>query len=326
MTLRRAEDLRWLAAAAALGARGWPMAKPNPAVGAILVRDGRVLGRGWTQPGGRPHAEAVALAQAGDEASGATLYVSLEPCAHDSARGPACADLIAGSGLARVVAGCEDPDPRTAGAGLRRIAAAGIAADLLACPQAEDGLAGYLLRRRAGRPRITLKLATSLDGCIAMADGTSRWITGGPARAHAHALRARMDVIVVGGGTLRTDAPRLDVRLAGLEGHAPQRGILTRGTAPPGWTALGAPDEIGTAFPDAHEVLVEGGALAAAAFLAADLVDRLMIYRAPVLIGAGRAALGDLGLTDLAATHGRWQLSDRRPLGSDCLEVYQRTG
>lgn len=325
MKPHRAEDLRWLAAAAALGTRGCPAARPNPAVGAILVRGGEVLGRGWTQPGGRPHAEAVALEQAGNAARGATLYVSLEPCAHDSARGPACADLIAASGAARVVAGCEDPDSRTAGSGLRRIAAAGIAADLVACPRASDDLAGYLLRRREGRPRVTLKLATSLDGCIAMADGTSRWITGEPARAHAHALRARMDAIVVGGGTLRADAPRLDVRLAGLESHVPQRGVLTRGAAPAGWTALAAPPEIGTAFADAHEVLVEGGAQAAAAFLAADLVDRLMLYRAPILIGAGRAALGDLGLTDLAAAHGRWQLCDRRPLGSDSLEVYQRT-
>lgn len=321
----RAEDLRWLAAAAALGARGWPASRPNPAVGAIIVDSGKVVARGWTQPGGRPHAEAVALAAAADRARGATLYVSLEPCAHASARGPACAEVIAASGLARVVAGCADPDPRTAGKGLAGIAAAGIGSEMATSPEAEDSLGGYLLRRGADRPRITLKLATSLNGCIALADGTSRWITGEPARAHAHALRARMDAVVVGSGTLRADSPRLDVRLPGLESHVPRRVLLTHGTAPEGWTALPDPARIGAVLPEACEVLVEGGAQAAAAFLSADLVDRLFLYRAPLLIGGGRAALGEIGLADLAGAHGRWRLCDRRQLGSDSLEVYQRT-
>ncbi|MBS0254656.1 MAG: bifunctional diaminohydroxyphosphoribosylaminopyrimidine deaminase/5-amino-6-(5-phosphoribosylamino)uracil reductase RibD [Proteobacteria bacterium] len=314
-------DRRWLAAAAALAARGRPSAHPNPAVGALVLRDGRVVGRGWTGAGGRPHAEAVALAMAGDAARGATLYVTLEPCAHRSPRGPACADLVAASGLARVVVGQADPDPRTAGSGIERIRAAGIAIDLADCPASRASLAGYLSQRRHGRPFVTLKLALSLDGCIAMADGQSRWITGAEARAHAHALRARMDAILVGGGTLRADQPRLDVRLPGLAGYQPARLVLTRGAAPEGWQALAEPQAI-TAL-DAHDLLVEGGAGAAAAFLRAGLVDRLLIYRAPILLGGGRPGLADLGLANLAEAHGRWRPARCVPLGKDRLEVYE---
>ncbi|MDE2303452.1 MAG: bifunctional diaminohydroxyphosphoribosylaminopyrimidine deaminase/5-amino-6-(5-phosphoribosylamino)uracil reductase RibD [Sphingomonadales bacterium] len=298
-----------------------PFSHPNPAVGAILWRDGRVIGHGWTQPGGRPHAEAMALAAAGD-ARGATLYVTLEPCAHASARGPACADLVVAAGVARVIIGVEDPDPRTAGAGLARLRAAGIAVELLALPEAAASLAGYLMRARAARPFVTLKLALSIDGCIALADGSSRWITGETARAHGHALRARHDAILVGGGTLRADAPRLDVRLAGLETRRPARLVLTRGTAPPGWTALADPSEI--ARLDAQYLMIEGGAGAAAAFLAADLVDRLVVYRAPIVIGGGLVGVGDLGLGDLGAAHGRWRAIDHRRLGEDALDVYDR--
>jgi diaminohydroxyphosphoribosylaminopyrimidine deaminase/5-amino-6-(5-phosphoribosylamino)uracil reductase len=292
-------------------------------VGAILVRAGRVLGRGWTQPQGRPHAEAIALAQAGD-ARGGTLYVTLEPCAHSSPRGPACSDLVASSGLARVVVGCEDPDPRTAGAGLARIRAARIAVEVVASPAAEASLAGYTMRQRRGRPHVTLKLATSLDGQIALADGTSHWITGEVARAHCHVERARADAILVGGGTLRADAPRLDVRLPGLEARSPQRWVLTGGGVPDGWRSLAAPAAI-SAMPDVQYLFVEGGALTAAAFLAADLVDRLLLYRAPVVIGAGKAAIGDIGLHHLTEAHGRWGMTDQRRLGSDTLEVYERT-
>ena len=137
-------DQRWLAAAARLASRGVPCSAPNPAVGALIVKQGRVIARGWTQAGGRPHAEAVALAAAGEDAHGAVLYVTLEPCAHDSPRGPACADLVAASGLARVVIGCLDPDPRTAGVGLARIRAAGIAAEVCGSAQCRSSLAGYI--------------------------------------------------------------------------------------------------------------------------------------------------------------------------------------
>lgn len=314
-------DSDWLDAAAALAARGRPLSRPNPAVGALIVKHDRVIGRGWTQAGGRPHAEAEALAQAGDAARGATAYVTLEPCAHDSPRGPACAHILREAGLARVVIGCEDPDPRTAGAGFALLRAAGIAAELLPSPASLGSLEGYLTRARHGRPHTTLKLATSLDGCIAMADGTSQWITGPEARAHGHAMRARSDAILVGGETLRTDSPRLDVRLPGLEARSPARWVLTRGTAPEGWQAIADP---AASFGDAQYLLIEGGAGAAAAFLAADRVDRLLLYRAPILIGAGRPGLGDIGLTSLGNAHGRWALTDRRRLGSDTLDVYDR--
>jgi len=258
---------------------------------------------------------------AGGAARGATLYVTLEPCAHASERGPACADLVAASGLARVVIGCGDPDPRTAGKGIERLRAAGVAVDLVDSPECADSLAGYLMLRGAGRPFVTLKLATSLDGCIATAQGESQWITGPQARAHGHVLRANSDAILVGGATLRADAPRLDVRLAGLEHRSPARWVLTRGSAPEGWSALPAPDAI-HAMADVQYLLVEGGAQAAAAFLAAGLVDRLAIYRAPIVIGGGQPCIADIGLGSLAEAQGRWRLTERRTLGSDTLEVY----
>lgn len=315
-------DADWLDAAAALAARGAPLSRPNPAVGALIVSQGRVIARGWTQAGGRPHAEAMALAEAGSAARGATAYVTLEPCAHDSTRGPACAHSLREAGIARVVIGCEDPDPRTAGAGIALLRAAGIEAVLLPSPAAARALEGYLTRARHGRPHTTLKLATSLDGCIAMADGTSQWITGAEARAHGHAMRARMDAILVGGETLRADSPRLDVRLPGLAARSPARWVLTRGAVPDGWQALADPAE--GSFGNAQYLLIEGGAGAAAAFLAADRVDRLMLYRAPILIGAGRRGLGDIGLASLGDAHGRWRLADQRRLGSDTLDVYDR--
>ena len=317
-------DRRWLAAAAALAERARPLSRPNPAVGAIIVQGGIVVGRGWTRPGGRPHAEAMALAQAGESARGATLFVTLEPCAHQSERGPACTDMVAAAGIARVVAGVGDCDPRTCGHGFERLAKAGIAVR-----RADDGgcrrsLAGYFRSREKGRPHVTLKLALSLDGRIALPSGESRWITGPEARAHAHRERARADAILVGGETLRADAPRLDVRLPGLEDRSPARWVLTRGTAPHGWTGIDSPESIGGhARPGVQYLLVEGGGGAAAAFLRAGLVDRLLIYRAPILIGDGRPALGDIGLTDLAEAHGRWRMVDRRVLGRDTLEIFE---
>ena len=321
---RSRSDAVWLEAAARLAARGRPVSRPNPAVGAIIVKDGVVIGRGWTRAGGRPHAEAEALAMAGEAARGATLYVTLEPCAHQSERGPSCASLICASGVAAVVAGMEDPDPRTAGAGFAMLRAAGIETRLRPLPIVDASLAGYLMRKREGRPHVTLKLAMSLDGCIALADGASQWITGETARAHVHAMRAQADAILVGGGTLRADNPRLDVRLAGLETRSPERRVLTRGPVPEGWRALPSPQAIGT-MADVQYCFIEGGAGAAAAFLAADLVDRLLLYRAPIVIGAGLRAIDDTGLKDLASAHGRWRLSNRATLGSDTLEVYERT-
>lgn len=315
-------DVGWMGAALALAARGRARTAPNPSVGCVIVRDGIVVGRGWTQPGGRPHAEAMALAQAGKKSRGATAYVTLEPCAHVSPRGPACADLLVAAGVARVVAAIGDPDPRTNGAGLARLGAAGIETAVgVQAEEARRAIAGFLMRQAERRPLVTLKLATSLDGCIARADGESRWITGAAARAHAHLERSRHETILVGRGTWDVDVPSLDVRLPGLESRSPQRVVLTR-TAIDGVTTIDSPGAI-AALPGDH-LLVEGGAGAASAFLRADLVDRLLLYRAPILIGGGRPALGDIGLEALGDAHGRWTMIDSRALGSDRLEVYER--
>lgn len=314
-----------MAAASRLAGRARPLARPNPGVAALLVADDCVLGRGWTQPGGRPHAEAMALAGVDPEAVGAaTLYVTLEPCAHLSQRGPACADLIAAACPRRVVIGQHDPDPRTAGKGIARLAEAGIETRLLDDPASAASLAGFLTRQRLGRPYVTLKLAMSLDGCIALADGTSQWITGDAARAHVHAQRAAQDAILVGGGTWRSDAPRLDVRLPGLEPRSPRRVLLTRGTAPDGIAAIATPEQI-SGLDDVLYLYVEGGAQTAAAFLASDLVDELHLYRAPIVIGDGLRAIGSIGVDDLVAAHGRWRLGARRQLGNDAFEAYLRT-
>lgn len=312
-----------MASAIALAGRGRGRTAPNPPVGCVIVRDGRLIGRGWTQPGGRPHAEARAIEAAGNIA-GATVYVTLEPCAHVSARGPACAELIAAARPARVVVALGDPDPRTDGKGIARLEAAGIAVTQgVEIGVARASMAGFLSRQIRHRPHVTLKLAVSLDGRIALPDGSSRWITGPAARAHAHLERARHEMILVGRGTLEADAPRLDVRLPGLQDRSPRRAVLGHGSAPEGWTSLGSPADI-AALDGVDHVFVEGGAGAAAAFLSADLVDRLLIYTAPVIIGAGRSAIGDVGLTDLAAAHGRWRLTDMRTLGIDTLSVYER--
>jgi diaminohydroxyphosphoribosylaminopyrimidine deaminase/5-amino-6-(5-phosphoribosylamino)uracil reductase len=311
--------------AIALGERGRGRTAPNPNVGCVIVREGAAVGRGWTQMGGRPHAEAVALSEAGEAARGATVYVTLEPCAHESVRGPACADLLVAAGPARVVAALGDPDRRTDGGGFARLKAAGIAVEIgLEADAAARSMAGFLTRIRLGRPFVTLKLAMSIDGMIATASGESKWITGEEARADAHRERARSDMILVGRGTWEADSPRLDVRLPGLEDCSPRRALLTTGQGVEGWARLGSPQEV-HALGDVNELLIEGGAGAASAFLAADLVDRLLIYRAPILIGDGKPGLGPIGLAALADAHGRWRLADTRQLGSDIREDYERT-
>ena len=299
----------------------------------MIVKDGHVVGRGWTQPGGRPHAEAMALAEAGAKSRGATCYVTLEPCAHQSPRGPACSDLLIAAGVARVVIALGDPDARTDGDGIDRLLAADIAvATNVRAEEARRSMAGFFSRQTLGRPHVTLKLALSLDGAVAMADGSSKWITGPEARAHAHLERARHEAILVGRGTLDADAPVLDVRLAGLEERSPRRLVLSQSPArrrlprasgdDNAWEVLAEPSAIAT-LEGVDHVLVEGGVATAAAFLEADLVDRLLLYRAPILVGNGRT-LPDIGLTDLAEAHGRWILHDARRLGSDRVEVYER--
>ncbi|HTU09392.1 MAG TPA: bifunctional diaminohydroxyphosphoribosylaminopyrimidine deaminase/5-amino-6-(5-phosphoribosylamino)uracil reductase RibD [Allosphingosinicella sp.] len=311
-------------AAIALGARGRGLTAPNPNVGCVIVADGAAVGEGWTQPGGRPHAEAMALEAAGTAARGATVYMTLEPCAHVSARGPACATLLAAAAPARVVIGVGDPDPRTNGLGIERLEAAGIEVLTgLLRDEAEQGMAGFFTRLRLGRPYVTLKLAMSIDGKIALASGESKWITGEAARADVHLERARADMILVGRGTYETDRPRLDVRLPGLEQASPRKALLTTGGPVDGFVRLSSPQAIRT-LTDVNDLLVEGGAETAAAFLAADLVDRLLIYRAPILIGEGKPAVGAIGLDVLADAHHRWTLTETRQLGSDTLQVYER--
>src|SRR4029453_9728898 len=195
--------------AARLGEAARGRSAPNPNVGCIIVKDGEIVGRGATAPGGRPHAEAVALKQAGRQAKGATLYTTLEPCAHASERGPTCAAIIPAAGIARVAIGIRDPDPRTAGEGIKMLKKAGIEVTAgVAREIARDSMSAYLSRIERGRPRITLKLALSIDGKIALPSGESKWITGEDARAHVHLERAQSDMILVGRGTYMADQPK----------------------------------------------------------------------------------------------------------------------
>ncbi|MBI1778877.1 MAG: bifunctional diaminohydroxyphosphoribosylaminopyrimidine deaminase/5-amino-6-(5-phosphoribosylamino)uracil reductase RibD [Proteobacteria bacterium] len=215
-----------MAGALALARRGRGRVWPNPTVGAVLVKDGRVVGRGWTQPGGRPHAETEALRRAGPAARGATIYVTLEPCAHHG-KTPPCADALVEAGIARAVVALEDPDPRVSGRGMARLQQAGIPVDVgLGEAEAKEINLGFLTRLAIGRPMVTLKIATTLDGRIATHSGESRWISGEPARALAHALRANHDAVLVGVGTALIDDPLLTCRLPGLAQDSPVRIVV----------------------------------------------------------------------------------------------------
>jgi diaminohydroxyphosphoribosylaminopyrimidine deaminase/5-amino-6-(5-phosphoribosylamino)uracil reductase len=297
---------------------------PNPNVGCVIINNGKLIGRGATGDGGRPHAETAALADAGKQAKGATLYTTLEPCAHASERGPTCSAIIPKAGIARVVAALKDPDPRTAGQGIAMLRKAGIEVKSGVAKQAaRTSMSGYFSRIERGRPRITLKLALSIDGKIALPSGESKWITGEDARAHVHLERAQSDMILVGRGTYLADAPRLDVRLPGLEEHSPRRALLTRGEAVEGWEILSSPQDA-YRLHDVNDLLVEGGSATATAFLAADLIDRIVIYRAPIIVGEGKSSVGYIGLDAIADAHGRWRAADGAHLGIDRLEVYER--
>ena len=318
------DDDRWMAEVARIGLAARGRTAPNPNVGCVIVADGRIVGQAATAPGGRPHAEAIALAEAGDAARGATLYTTLEPCAHASRRGPTSANLIPAAGIARAVIALADPDPRTSGKGIDRLRGAGIEVIVgTGEAAARASMAGYLTRLARGRPRITLKLALSIDGKIALPSGESKWITGEDARAHVHLERAHSDMILVGRGTYNADRPSLDVRLPGLEPWSPRRALLTRGEAVDGWETLSSPDDVHRLH-DVNDLLVEGGSATATAFLAADLVDRILIYRAPILVGEGKSSVGYIGLDAIANAHGRWRASDAAHLGIDRLEVYER--
>lgn len=299
---------------------------PNPWVGCVLVTAHGHSFTGATEPPGGRHAERVALdaaAAAGADTVGATAYVTLEPCSHHG-RTPPCADALVQAGVARVVLALTDPDPKVAGRGIERLRAAGIEVrtgvhEAAAAVQ----LAPYLHHRRTGRPFVVLKLATTLDGRIAAADGTSQWITGIEARTAAHRLRAESDAIVVGAGTVRADDPSLTTRL--VEGPSPRRIVL--GHAPAGakvhpcteWTGP-LPELLDTLGAEGVlQVMVEGGARVAASFHSAGLVDRYVVHLAPALMGDGAGAFHQLSTPSIDALW-RGRIVSSRALGAD-LEV-----
>jgi diaminohydroxyphosphoribosylaminopyrimidine deaminase/5-amino-6-(5-phosphoribosylamino)uracil reductase len=236
--LSKAADQRFMQLALSLGRRGQGRTWPNPAVGAVVVKDGVIVGRGWTQPGGRPHAEPEALNRAGEAARGATLYVTLEPCSHFG-KSPPCADAVIAAGISRVVSAIEDPNPEVAGQGHAKLRAAGITVDIGLCgAEAAHDHAGHFRRVRDKRPHVILKLAVSADDKIGAAGGKPVAITGEAAKARVHLLRAQCDAILVGIGTVRADDPLLTCRLPGMSARSPVRVVLDRALRLPGASRL----------------------------------------------------------------------------------------
>jgi diaminohydroxyphosphoribosylaminopyrimidine deaminase / 5-amino-6-(5-phosphoribosylamino)uracil reductase len=303
------DDVTMMAHAAAVGRTARSVARPNPWVGAVVVdASGALLASGATEAPGERHAEVVALDAAGHSAAGATLYVTLEPCVH-TGRTPPCTDRILSSGIVRVVVAVLDPDTRVAGRGIEALRAAGMTVDV-GCGHDEvaTDLAPYLHHRATGRPYVVLKWASTLDGRTAAADGTSRWITSEPARRDVHQLRADSDAVLVGAGTVRADDPELTVRLEGVE-HQPLRVVL--GEAPRNARVhpclefrgelVALLDDLGAR--GVLQLLVEGGASVAHEFVAQGLVDRLVAYVAPALLGGddGAPVLRGVGAPTIAA-------------------------
>lgn len=328
-----AADERWMQRALDLAVRGRGRTSPNPLVGCVLVRDGREVGAGFHERAGGPHAEVVALAQAGDRARGATAYVTLEPCAHTGRTGP-CADALQVAGVSRVVAAMADPNPVAAG-GCDRLRAAGVAVDVgVLGDRAARQNEVHLHAVSTGRPFVTAKAAASIDGRVAAADGTSRWLTGEAARSQGHRLRAEADAVVVGSGTVLADDPELTVRLPGYDGPPPLRVVLDRrGRVAAGARVLDdrAPSVVlGCDLPEVlkdlwdrevRAVLVEGGPTVLSAFLDAGLVDRLVVHVAPLLLGPAARPVVDTGPSGLAGAV-RWRLDDLTRAGDDVLATY----
>lgn len=281
-----------------LAERGRGTTAPNPVVGAVLVRDGEVVGQGWHERPGGPHAEIVALEAAGERARDATLYVTLEPCAHHG-RTPPCADAVAAAGVSRVVAAVGDPDPRTEGAGFARLRAAGVEVELAGGEvewRARVQNEGFRTWAALGRPFVLCKLAVTLDGRVTVPG--SRWVSGEESRRRVHELRARMDAVGVGLGTVRADAPSLSARDVGAQ-RQPRRLAFGRGPLPEGseLELRSGPleEELARlAEEGVQSLLLEGGPTLATAFLAAGLVDRLMLFVAPAIAGSGPRFLGEL--------------------------------
>ena len=355
-------DARFMDLALSLGARGLGRTWPNPSVGCVIVRDGRIVGRGTTQRGGRPHAERVALTQAGEAARGATAYVTLEPCAH-TGKTPPCAEALVDAGIVRAVVACTDPDPRTAGRGIEILRAAGVEVTLgVREAEARAANAGFLKRVETGLPFVTLKLASTLDGRIATSTGESKWITGPLARRLVHGMRARHDAVMVGGGTARADDPSLDVRDVG-DVQQPVRVVLsrdlnlpingrlaqtakhqplwlihgaeadTRDWARTGATLIEAPIRDHLIDTEAAlrllaergltRVLCEGGGHLAASLLHFELVDELVAIQAGCVIGSdGLPSLAGLGVRDMADAP-RFARIEARRIGPDILSRWR---
>lgn len=305
---------------------------PNPPVGAvILAADGDVVGVGSTAPAGGPHAEVVALRQAGERAAGGTAVVTLEPCNHHG-RTPPCVDALLDAGLAAVVYAVADPNPIAAG-GADRLRCAGVA--VTAGAAAEEVAAGplreWLHKQRTGRPCVTWKFATSIDGRSAAADGSSQWITSEEARADVHRRRAAADAIVVGTGTVFADNPSLTARLPdGTLAHRqplrvvvgereiPSESAVLQGDSPTVQLRTRDPREVIAALSDRTDILVEGGPTLAGAFLRAGLVDRILAYVAPILLGGPITAVDDVGVADIAGAL-RWRFESVHQIGPDLL-------
>lgn len=317
----------------------------RPSVGAVVVKDGAVLGAACTAAGGIPHAEPQALKQAGKAAKGATLYVTLEPCCHEG-KTPPCVDSVIKAGIARVVIALEDPDVRVAGGGVAKLKDAGIVVEVGVCAEeAARHHAGFILSKTKQRPLVTLKLATSLDGKIATKSGESQWITGQAARDYVHVLRYRHDAVMVGMGTVMADNPQLTCRLPGLEHGSPQPVVLGDRIIPSDYGMAQKGMQITTkmagigmdgklslhnalkhlANEGVTSVLVEGGGQLAASFIKAKLVDELIWMQAPMVIGAdGLPAIGDLKLQHLADS-AQFTLRESRMLGDDRVTRYARS-
>lgn len=322
------DDESLMARAVARAEHSRLLAPPNPWVGALVVCPDGTSFEGSTRRPGGAHAEREALARAGDRAAGSTMYVTLEPCSHHG-RTPPCVDAVIGAGVARLVVAIEDPDPKVAGRGLRMLGDAGI--EVVVGPGAEaveQQLAPYLTHRRTGRPHVVLKLAATLDGRTAAADGTSQWITGKAARVDAHQLRAESDAILVGAGTVRADDPRLTVRgVVAADGLAPREPLrVVLGSAPRDAAIhpcielsgdLGEVlDEMGRR--DVLQLMIEGGADVAGRFHRSGLVDRYVVYLAPAFMGGddGRAVFAGPGAATMSEL-GRLQLDGMVRLGDD---------
>jgi diaminohydroxyphosphoribosylaminopyrimidine deaminase/5-amino-6-(5-phosphoribosylamino)uracil reductase len=332
MTVSAAERAA-MARARELGESVLGTTSPNPAVGAVILdADGTVVGEGATAPPGGPHAEVAALAQAGERARGGTSVVTLEPCAHTGRTGP-CADALIAAGVARVVVAVPEPS-ELAGGGAARLRAAGVDVELgVERADAECGaLAGWLTGVHEHRPFVVWKIAATLDGRVAAADGTSRWITGEAARAAVHRLRATCDAVVVGSGTALTDDPQLTVRDADgtTSDHQPLRVVVDRRDRLPAAARVlddAAPTLVSRAATpaqllaelfarDARRVLLEGGPTLAAAFLRDGLVDEAVIHLAPKLLGAGPSLVSDLGIRSIGDALDL-TVVDVTPLGGD---------